>query len=220
MITKFNSIETNEFADRRKSYDGGGYFQPEITATGTTDGTDWELWLHDTSCGAFGSRIDATLTINDKSYNVRYGSMYKRDDLDFSEIPGETTIINILDEIAEEMGYHIPTRFNYIEKVCVEEYAHPEFPHIKVKVYEYIVDGGTPKLSDFEDIADLVYHVGGDPIFIGKLTDEMIDKLTDEFSKYDVASSDKIKYDPNKEYFIHIANSGCWEIFAKRQEVI
>jgi hypothetical protein len=221
MITRYTSIETNENADWRLCHNGGGYFQPEIEAAGTTNGVEWNLWMHDSSCGDFGSRIDAVLTVSNKSYNVQYGSMYEKDDLGFSEIPADPKIVDILDEIAEEMGYHIPTRFNYLEEI-IDEHVDPDDPRFKIKVCEYVVDEYTKKMSDFNTIDTMVSAISeDDSIFIGKLTDELVQQIADAFEKmeYTYTYTDGVKYSPDKEYFLYIRHNE-WGIFPRRKEII
>lgn len=59
IITNINKVETNPFADRDKSFDGGGYAQPEITLTLENGG---KVVISDSSCGAFGVRYSAEYT--------------------------------------------------------------------------------------------------------------------------------------------------------------
>lgn len=72
IMTAIKNIEkrnTNPFYDREKSWDGGGYYQPEIIITLSDGG---KVIIDDSSCGAFGKRYSAEYTDADRNQKARY----------------------------------------------------------------------------------------------------------------------------------------------------
>lgn len=68
-ITNIEKRNTNPFYDREKSWDGGGYYQPEIMVTFFDGG---KVVISDSSCGAFGKRYDAEYTDANGNQKAQY----------------------------------------------------------------------------------------------------------------------------------------------------
>lgn len=86
--------ETNEFADSRKSQNGGGYSQPEYKGTVTYNGEGCTFVFRDSSCGDFGTRYSLELRhCGDLVFSHYWGSM------------DDASLRHWHDEEQEDIGY-------------------------------------------------------------------------------------------------------------------
>lgn len=102
--TKFvERKELNPFADERTCRNGGGYFQPEWHVA-FEDGVEIVVW--DTSCGEFGSRIDAAMYFKGRIVaDASWGSMCGRETSStFRDVQHRPWT----EKVYEEIGYDIP----------------------------------------------------------------------------------------------------------------
>lgn len=100
--------ELNEFADPRFANNGGGYPQPQFVVTSDKH-PNWVLTLQDTSCGDFGTRYSAELTLHGEIVAVAcWGSMYD-DNKIFTEF---TARWDSWCRAAKLLGFDIPTTWS------------------------------------------------------------------------------------------------------------
>lgn len=108
-ITSVKEIELNEFFDPRRSFDGGGYHQPEYTISFDDGG---ELLIQDTSCGAFGDRIYIEyVASNGVMKRAAYGSMGIDEYTGYVHFTHfDSSDSELIGLIADKLGYHIPIK--------------------------------------------------------------------------------------------------------------
>lgn len=107
--------ELNEFADPRFANNGGGYHQPQFVVT-SDKLPDWVLTLQDTSCGEFGTRYSAELTLHGEIVAVAcWGSM--GDGKIFTDF---TARFDIWCRAARLLGFDIPTTWS--REYILQEY--------------------------------------------------------------------------------------------------
>lgn len=69
------TAEVNSGYNPETANNGGGYFQPSGTATINTAAGEIEVYVDDTSCGEFGSRIQVIVYTGDDPVMLYLGSM-------------------------------------------------------------------------------------------------------------------------------------------------
>jgi hypothetical protein len=98
--------ESNPHADPRYANNGGGYHQPQFVLTADKL-PNWELTLLDTSCGDFGTRYSAELTLHGEVVASAYwGSMYDEISTEF------TARWDSWCRAAKLLGFDIPTTWS------------------------------------------------------------------------------------------------------------
>ena len=100
----FVTIDADDY-DPRFSNNGGSYYQPGYRCSAEGFG---ELFIDDSSCGDFGTRIFAEVTENKKKIGAYYGSMLDEEQ-EFSDFGDTETEAFWLRFASEVLGYHIPT---------------------------------------------------------------------------------------------------------------
>lgn len=112
----FSGSSVWEDYDERYSHDGGSYYQPVHNVGWFFSGDYYTLTVDDTSCGDFGSRINAQLCIKGRKIaSAAYGSMDESGLDEYTDFcvrnPAHLAALEIATMInhrGHHRGYHFP----------------------------------------------------------------------------------------------------------------